>query len=59
MTMALNAGEAGAHQRLPGSIDPVNDGSCPKFFIVCSTLIIGHGIAVKSGRNELFIGGIW
>ena len=58
VAMALNAGKTGSHQGLPGRIDPVNDGSCPEFFIISTPFIIGHGIAVKCGCNKLFISGI-
>ena len=55
MAMALNTGKTGSHQGLPGGIDPVNDGSSPEFFVICSAFIIGHGIAMEGGSNELFI----
>ena len=46
-------------QGFPGRVDPVDDGGGPVFIVVGAALVVGHGIAVKTGGGVLFVGGGW
>ncbi len=57
MTVALHAGEGGAQQGFPGSIYPVNNSGCSKLLVIRTPLVVGHGVSVICGSDQLFIGG--
>src|SRR5680860_509237 len=56
MGMALYTSIGRTLPHLKGCIDPVNNRCYPVLFIKRSTLIIAHGIAVKSCSRPLFLG---
>ena len=58
MAVALHAGEARAHDGLPGGVDPVYDRGQPELLIVASALVVGEGVTVESRGDELFVAGL-
>ena len=40
-------------------IDPVDDSIYPEFFVIGSSFVIGHRIAVEGGCQDLVFCGIW
>ncbi len=56
MAVTLHTGKRGAEYTRPGGIDPIHYCGRSELFIVGTAFIVGHGIAVKSGRNILGIG---
>ena len=55
MAVTLYAGKSSTHQPLPGGVHPVEHSSGAKFFVIGAAFIIGHGIAMKTGCNQLCI----
>src|SRR5258705_10420228 len=53
MAMALHASKGCSDQGFPGGVHPIQRGGCSEFFILRSTLIIGHGVAMKGRGNIL------
>ena len=57
MSVALCACHGRPHPCLHRSVDPVYDRDIPEFLIISAALVIGEGIAMKSGGNELIV--VW
>src|SRR5690606_9770222 len=55
MAVALYTGKSGSLQDFPGSIYPVHHRCNPKLFVVGTSLVIGHGVAVKCGGQQLIV----
>ena len=57
--MALSATSGGPHPYRHGCIDSVYDRGRAELLIDSSAFAIGHGVAMKSGRNQLRYTGVW
>ena len=59
MAVTLHTGESCPHQGLPRSIYAVKYSCRSELFVISSSFIIGHRVAVKSSGNKLFVCSIW
>src|SRR5687768_7570073 len=59
VTMALNATHSSALPDFVRCIHAIQRCSYPKLFILCSSFIIVHRIAVKRSGDELIIRWVW
>lgn len=58
VAMALGASHGEAHPDGHGRVDAIDHGNVAKFFVVGSSFVVGQGIAVKGGGDELIGSGI-
>ena len=56
--VALCAGDGGAHPDGHGGVDAVDDGGVAEFFVAGAALVLGHGVAMEGGGDELVLGGL-
>ena len=55
VAVALHTGKSGSHSSLPGSVNPVHNSRCSKLFVIGSTFVVGHGVAMESSGYKLFV----
>ncbi len=58
MVVALGTGHGNSHPNRQGGVHPVDDGDVAVLLIVGAAFVVGLGVAVKGGGDELVIGGI-
>jgi hypothetical protein len=56
MAMTLHAGKRGTHESFPCSIHTIHYCCGAKFFIICTPLVVCHGIPIEGSGNEISIG---
>src|SRR5712672_2158720 len=55
MAVALHAGKGRSHHSFPRGVHAIQGGGCSEFFILRSSFIIGHGVAMEGGGNVLVL----
>ena len=59
VVVALGAGDGEAEERLADGVHPVVHGIHAELFRIDSSFLVQHGIAKKSGGDDLVLGRVW
>ncbi len=59
VAMALRTGHRNAHPDSHCCIDTIDDSDVSEFFVVGPTFVIGKGVAMECGSDELVRSGVW
>jgi len=51
--VTLGAGDRRSHPNGHGRVDPINNGCIAKFFVACSTFVVGHRVAMERAADEI------
>jgi len=55
--VALGATDGGTHPDSHRCVYAVDDGNVAKFLVLSATFVVGHGVAVEGGGNQLIFAG--